>query len=394
MRILIGHNQYQNYGGEDAVAMAEQRLLEEHGHTVYKYTRSNTELKNFPFKEKSRFMWYLAWSDKSYQELRKIIREFKPDIAHFHNIYFMMTPAVYYACQDEGVPVVQSLHNFRPLCANGLLFRNNHVCEKCLKGSLLNGIWHRCYQKSWIISALLVRMLSAHRKMNTWKDKVDAFITATEFTKSKYLQAGFAPDKIFIKPNFLYASPPELKADQGYALYVGRLSEEKGVEVLVNAWKEIKDYPLKIVGDGPLKAYLSGLLHNNQIQNVELLGHVDDNKRNQLLQGAKFVIVPSICYETFSLIVAESMAYGVPVIGSRLGSLQEIIEDQKDGMLFEAGNSQDLANKVKQCISSPEYENMRRQALAKYQKQFSTLANYEILMNIYNNVLSKNYPRS
>lgn len=393
MRILIGHNEYQNFGGEDAVALAELKLLTDHGHTLHLYTRSNAELKKFSFKDKSRFMWYLAWSDQSYRELRRIIRDFKPDVAHFHNIYFMMSPAVYYACKDERVPVVQSLHNFRPLCANGLFFRNNRVCEDCLNGSLFNGIRHRCYQKSWIISALVVRMLAAHRKMNTWKDKVDAYITATEFTKQKYVQAGIAPDKIFIKPNFIYPSPRETAVDQGYALYVGRLSEEKGVEVLIKAWKEIKDCPLKIAGDGPLKPYLSGFIHNNQIANVELLGHVDQGRYEQLMQGAKFIVVPSICYENFPRIVAEAMAYGVPVIASRLGSLQEIIEDKKDGMLFETGNSQDLADKVRQCLGSADYYQMKAQAFLKYEQKFSDQVNYEIMMNIYNKVLAKNHHR-
>lgn len=390
MRILIGHNQYQNFGGEDAVALAEQKLLEDHGHAVRLYTRSNAELKSFSLSEKSRFMWYLAWSDKSYQELRKIVREFKPDVAHFHNIYFMLSPAVYYACKDEKVPVVQSLHNFRPLCANGLFFRNNRVCEDCLNGSLFNGIRHRCYQKSWIISALVVRMLMAHRKMNTWKDKVDAYITATEFTKQKYVQAGIAPDKIFIKPNFIYPSPKETAVDQGYALYVGRLSDEKGVEVLIKAWKEIKDCPLKIAGDGPLKPYLSGFIHNNQIANVELLGHVDQGRYEQLMQGAKFMVVPSICYENFPRIVAEALAYGVPVIASRLGSLQEIIADKVNGGLFEAGNAGDLIEKVRWIYHQADLEFLKKNARASYKVRFSDDVNYEILQNIYENVLKKN----
>lgn len=390
MRILIGLNQYQNFGGEDAVALAEQKLLEDHGHAVRLYTRSNAELKSFSLSEKSRFMWYLAWSDKSYQELRKIVREFKPDVAHFHNIYFMLSPAVYYACKDEKVPVVQSLHNFRPLCANGLFFRNNRVCEDCLNGSLFNGIRHRCYQKSWIISALVVRMLMAHRKMNTWKDKVDAYITATEFTKQKYVQAGIAPDKIFIKPNFIYPSPKETAVDQGYALYVGRLSDEKGVEVLIKAWKEIKDCPLKIAGDGPLKPYLSGFIHNNQIANVELLGHVDQGRYEQLMQGAKFMVVPSICYENFPRIVAEALAYGVPVIASRLGSLQEIIADKVNGGLFEAGNAGDLIEKVRWIYHQADLEFLKKNARASYKVRFSDDVNYEILQNIYENVLKKN----
>ncbi|MGE0268331.1 MAG: glycosyltransferase [Candidatus Omnitrophota bacterium] len=389
MRILIGHNQYQNFGGEDAVALAEQQLLQDNGHEVIVYSRSNTELTKFSFREKSRFMWYLAWSDQSYRELRKLIRDTKPDIAHFHNIYFMMSPAVYHASKDEGIPVVQSLHNFRPLCANGLFFRNNQVCEKCLNGSLFNGIKHRCYQKSWVISALVVRMLMAHRKMNTWKNKVDAYITATEFTKQKYVRAGIAPDKIFIKPNFIYPPTKEQAVDQGYALYVGRLSDEKGVEVLIKAWKEIKEYPLIIAGDGPLMPYVSGFIHNNQLTNVSLLGHVGQDKYDQLMRGARMVVVPSICYENFPRIVAEAMAYGIPVVASRLGSLQEIIHDQKEGFLFEPGNPGALVDAVRLCLNEKGYAGIKQQAFNKYIQSFSSDVNYSALMKIYQQVLQQ-----
>lgn len=387
MKILIGHNQYQNFGGEDAVALAEQQLLQDNGHEVIVYSRSNAELKKLSFSEKSRFMWYLAWSDQSYRELRKLIRDTKPDIAHFHNIYFMMSPAVYHACKDEGVPVVQSLHNFRPLCANGLFFRNNHVCEDCLNGSLFNAIRHRCYQNSWIISALVVRMLTAHRKMNTWKNKIDAYITATEFTKQKYVLAGISPEKIFIKPNFIYPSPKTLAADQGYALYVGRLSDEKGVEVLIKAWKEIKGYPLIIAGDGPLMPYLSGFIQNNQLKNVSLLGHVEQDKYENLMLGARMVIIPSVCYENFPRIAAEAMAFGIPVVASRLGSLKEIIEDQKEGFLFEPGNPRALAEAVKSCLEFKEYALMKQRALTKYNQSFSSEVNYSALMAVYHQIL-------
>lgn len=388
MRILIGHNQYQNFGGEDAAALTEMKLLQDKGHDVHLYSRTNAELKNFSIGEKSRFMWYLAWSEQSYQELRKIIREFKPAIAHFHNIYFMMSPAVYYACKDEGVPVVQSLHNFRPLCVNGLFYRDNHVCEDCLNGSLFNGIRHKCYQESYLISALVARMLKAHRKMGTWKNMINAYITATEFTRQKYISAGFAAEKIFIKPNLFYPAPHGTSQDKGYGLYMGRLSEEKGLDMLVKAWKDIDQLPLKIAGDGPQRQYLSGYIQNNKIKNIELLGHVvqDQQQYKALMQGAKFIIVPSVCYENFPRIVAEAMAYGIPVIASRLGSLKEIIQHEVDGFLFEAGNPHDLAEKVSQCLHTSRYNEMKKHALMKYAEKYSAEVNYETLLNIYRKV--------
>lgn len=383
MRVLVGHNEYQSFGGEDAVAAAEQRLLMDQGHEVYSYRRSNQELADMSAREKTRFIWYLAWADKSYKELRKIIQEFKPDVVHFHNIYFMMSPAVYHACKDEGVPVVQSLHNFRPLCANGLFFRADQVCEKCLHGSLLNGVRHRCYQKSLVISALVVRMLKTHRKMNTWRDKVDAYITATEFTRKKYIQAGFNADQIYVKPNFIYPEPSTLAVDGNYALYVGRLSPEKGLEVLIQAWKDNSMLPLKIVGDGPSKQYLSGYIQNNGISNVELLGHLGDEEYDELMRNAKCVIIPSTCYENFPRVAAEAMSYGLPVIASRLGSLQEIIDDRVNGCLFDVGDAEDLKKSLKWLITQADISQIKANALKSYNENFKSDHNYATLLKIY-----------
>lgn len=387
MRILVGHNTYQAFGGEDAVAASEEELLRSRGHEVRVYGRSNAELNKLTLKEKSRFLWYLGWNEQSYREVRQLIQEFQPEVAHFHNIYFMMSPSVYHACRDEGVPVVQSLHNFRPLCANGLLFRDNHVCEDCLKGSLIPGVLHRCSQNSVIISTMVTRMILSHRKMKTWHDKISTYITATEFTRQKYIAAGFDGDKIFVKPNFVAAPPEGDGKDRGYALYVGRLSDEKGVDILIRAWKGLSEIPLKIAGDGPSRMFLSGYIQRHGLKHVALLGHVDNPKYHELMSGARFLVLPSICYENFPRIAAEAFSYGLPVVASKLGSLQEVIDDGITGKLFETGNEEALAAAARSLYAADVLPRMREATQRKYHAAYSPQRNYDKLLEVYERAL-------
>ena len=388
MRVLIGHNAYQNFGGEDAVAASEEQLLRGRGHDVRVYSRSNAELNQLSLKDKSRFLWYLGWNEESYQQVRALIRDFRPDIVHFHNIYFMMSPAVYHACHAEGVPVVQSLHNFRPLCLNGLLFRNNRVCEDCLKGSLLPGVAHRCSQQSMIISAMVARMIRSHRRLRTWSDKVGTYITATEFTRKKYVDAGFPADRIFVKPNFVEEPSTKAETDKGYALYVGRLSEEKGVETLIRAWKGLADVPLRIAGDGPARTLLSGYIQRFGLKNVSLLGHVAEEKFHELMSGARFLILPSLCYENFPRIAVEALSYGLPVVASRLGSLVEVIDDGVTGRLFEPGDGESLAQAVRELFGNAALGEKRKAARAKFEEAYSPQKNYDKLLEIYERALA------
>ncbi len=394
MKILVAHNKYRARGGEDAVAEAEAQLLRDNGHDVHLYERSNRELNQMSMTEKTRHMWYLAWSQQSYRDMKDTLERIRPDVVHFHNIYFMMSPAVYYACQEAGVPVVQSLHNFRPLCANGLFFRDNQVCEKCLHGSLNHGIRYRCYQNSLLISALVVRMLKSHRKMKTWQTQVNAYITATEFTRQKYIQAGFNGGRIYVKPNFIYPAPEHTGEERGYALYIGRLSDEKGLEVLIKSWVNQSELPLRIAGEGPLLAYLSGFKHNKGITNVSLLGRVNDEQYHELMSGATCLIVPSVCYENFPRIAAEAMAYGLPVIASRLGSLEEIIDDGVNGGLFEPGNPEALKERIDWLMQEADRPRMRQASRQAYEERFNSQRNLEMLLDIYQQTINGHKSKS
>jgi glycosyltransferase involved in cell wall biosynthesis len=388
MKILVGHNFYQTFGGEDAVFKAETQMLRSFGHTVITYERNNDELNAGSIFAKLKALWNLSWSERTYQEVRQLIQQNRPDVAHFHNIYFAISPSAYYACQDEGVPVVQSLHNFRLFCSNGLFYRNQQVCEDCLKKTLWQGVIHGCYKNSRFITYCVNRMLENHRHRKTWQQKINLFITASEFGKNKLVQAGLDPRKIRIKPNFLDWDPGKESVDKNFALYVGRLSEEKGLDTLIDAWKKVKDFPLKLIGQGPLEEWVKEQVNNYNLSHVQVLGFAEAEQYKRLMREASFVVVPSRCYENFPRIVAESYAFGKPVVASRLGSLAEIVEDTETGLLFTAGDGNDFAEKVNWMITHPQQRSqMGKSARQAYEKKYDARHNYELLMDIYQSAI-------
>lgn len=392
MRILIGHNYYKISGGEDAVVEAEYSLLKDSGQEVFLYRRSNVELDSSSLAGKFRHLRRLGWSPRTYKDIKAIIKRFRPDVAHFHNIFYVITPAAYFACKDEGIPVVQSQHNFRLLCSNGLFYRQNKVCEDCLDKSLWQGVYHGCYGNSRVLTAFIAGMLMDHWKKGTWEHMVDIYITASRFGRQKLIDAGINSNKVLVKPNFVYPDPGIDKNERNgrYALYVGRLSAEKGIEVLCDAWKAVPDFPLRIIGDGPLADALLERVRRLGITNVEFLGYVDHVQYERNMREAAFLIVPSLSYENFPRVVAEAFAYGVPVVASRLGSLEEIIEDKGNGILFDAGDPSDLARKARWMIAQrAERQRMGSYARQAFEQKYSARQNYGQLMNIYKKVVAK-----
>lgn len=389
MKILIVHNRYQQPGGEDAVVRTEFNLLKDFGQDVRLYERGNDEIKDYSLLERMNFLWEMGWSEDSYRDIRKILKEFSPDVVHCHNIFFTITPSVYQACRDEGIPVVQSLHNFRLLCSNALFFRNHQICEECIeRNDLTRGIYHRCYKKSWLLTAAVVRMIKQHWQKGTWVNMVDHYIMASEFGRQKYAAAGIPKEKISVKPHVVYPDAPKSHQDMGYALCVGRLSEEKGVRTLLEAWREAGDLPLKIAGDGPLADELRQYVKDHHIPNVEFLGFISDEQYHSYMRGAKLLIVPSICYENFPRIVVEAYSYGIPVVASSLGSFPEIVKDKQTGRLFKPACAHDLAEKIQWILSHEAELNIMRQNVKKlHREEYSGLKNYEMLMDVYRMVI-------
>lgn len=380
MNILFVHNRYQHLGGEDGVLDAEMELMSTHGHRVALAMQDNASIDTL--KAKVRSALNVAYSADNRVWMSQQITQFRPDIVHVHNFFPLLTPSIYDACADHRVPVVQTLHNFRIICPGGLLLRNGQVCEKCVGGSAYNAVWHRCYRDSVVGSFAVARMVQKHRSQSTWSEKVDRIIALTDFAKSKFSEAGIPVESMSVKPNFVTdanSSPDPDNARRGGALFVGRLSAEKGVATLAGAWRSL-DVPLRVAGSGPLDNEFQSL----DDKTVHLLGRLDRNAVFNEIRQADFLIVPSECYEGFPLVIAEAFMLGTPVLASRLGSMAEIIEDGVTGRLFDAGSPEDLSKQVRWMREHPDrVRQMGMNARREYEKKYTPGRNHELLMRIY-----------
>jgi glycosyltransferase involved in cell wall biosynthesis len=390
LRVLAVHNHYQQPGGEDQVFAAETRLLEAHGVEVIRYTAHNDRVASLRPLELTR---KTLWNDESYRDLEKLIREERPDIMHAHNTFPLISPAAYKAARDGGIPVIQTLHNFRLLCANGLLFRDGHVCEDCVGRTIpWPAVAHRCYRGDLAASAVVATMLVYHRTRGTWQKDVDLFIAPTDFARGKLIEGGLPAAKIVVKPNFVEweVDAPRLEdeGERDYMLYVGRLSAEKGIHTLIAAWKDSAGLlPLRIVGDGPLRDEVLRATATNPL--VQWLGYQPASRVRQLLRGARALVFPSECYEMFPLVVLEAYSSGLPVIGSRSGALQSIIRDGETGLLFAVANPANLGEKVLWASENRDsMAIMGRNALAVYREQYTGAVNYELLRAVYARAIS------
>lgn len=396
MKVLLIHNFYSSSApsGENSVFKNEITLLRKKGIPAITYTRFNDEIANFSFLGKLSVSFQLPWSMKTYKELKEIIKREKPDIAHFHNIWYLITPSAYYACKDMGIPVIQTFHNFRIFCANGLLLRNYQVCEDCLGKLPFNAIKYGCYRNSRIYSLPIVLTQYINSILKTWQNKVDAYIALTEFAKDKLIQSGLSHEKFFVKPNFISNPPIPCYKFDNYILFVGRLSAEKGINILIEAFKLVNNnhhkVSLIIVGDGALRDQLELKVKKEMLKQIEFLGKKSRSDVLNLIQRAKFVVFPSICYEMFPLVVIEAFACGKPVIASSIGAMAELVEDGKTGLLFESGNANDLAEKIKWMLEHEEERiQMGKNARQVFEEKYTAERNFEILIKIYTEVIRR-----
>jgi glycosyltransferase involved in cell wall biosynthesis len=361
-------------------------MLRAHGHEVTQYSLHNESIDAMSGLEVAS---RTIWSRPAFRELRQLFRTHRPQIAHFHNTLPLISPAAYYAARAENVRVVQTLHNFRLCCANSLLFRDGEVCEKCLgKAIPWPGIVHKCYRDSRAASAAIVTMLTAHRALGTWWKAVDVYIALTEFGRRKLVAGGLPAEKIAIKSNFVYPDPGPGAGTGRYAVFVGRLSAEKGVETLLKAWRHLGGLlPLRLLGDGPMAGVVKEAAAKDAM--IQWLGNVPLGAVYALIGEATFLILPSECYETFARVAVEAFAKGTPVIASQLGAMAEIVDDGRTGLHFRPGDSVDLAAKVRRLLADPRrLVGMRQAARQEFRQNFTADSNHKILMAIYERALN------
>ena len=393
MKIVLVHNSYQQGGGEDVVFAQERRNLERAGHDVLVYHRSNSEIENLgarPF-DRIALAKNTIWSSNTRREFEALLAREAPDLVHVHNTFFMISPSIYTACRDRGVPVVQTLHNFRLLCPAGTLYRDGAVCEACLTSGVWSSVRYSCYRESRAATATVALMLATHTLLGTWRHSIDTYIALTNFSRDKFISAGLDPDKIAVKPNFVDPDPGERTNVGDYALYIGRLSEEKGASVLVEAWRRLPvRCPLHVVGEGPLRATLESKAQEYAASRINFRGRLSREETIALVKGARFVVVPSTCYEGFPMAIAEAMACGTPLICSRLGAMKEIVADHATGLHFTPGDPDDLAREVDWALKQPaDMEEMGRAARREYEAHYTAERNYSILMEIYERTLTR-----
>jgi len=385
MNILQIHNGYQQPGGEDVVVAQERRLLERRGHKVSLYHRSNHELETLSFRQRCRLITRIVSASDSRLAVRALLRELKPDVVHVHNTFAMVSPGIYEVCHEENAPVVQTLHNYRVLCPASTLYRDGASCEECVRHGLLSSVRHGCYHDSRAMSAAIALMLQVHRSRNTWDQHIDAYIALSNFARNKFVEAGIAPQKIHVKPNFVEPDPGERSHPGTYAVFVGRLSPEKGAQTLLEAWQDLPaKIPLVIVGDGPMRPRLEAEAQKKKLANIAFAGRMDRGAVYQVMKSAAFVVVPSVWWEPFGLVVAEALACGTPVLGASVGAIPEMLQDYVTGLHFAPGDPISLRAKAAWAWKHlPELAAMGKAARQAYLDCYSAEVNYSLLMNIY-----------
>jgi glycosyltransferase involved in cell wall biosynthesis len=380
MRILVAHNAYLYRGGEDTVVEAEIALLRRHGHEVVLYRRDNAELDALP-------LWQAAmdsvWSKRTVMEAGRLLASFRPHLIHAHNTFPLISPSLYGIADELGIPVVQTLHNFRLLCPQAMLMRNGRYCDDCVGRWPWRAVLHRCYRGSLAQSAVSAGMVSGHRMLGTWRNRVRRYIVLNQMCREIFIRGGLPPEKLSIKPNFVEANdvPGEHKRRGG--LFIGRLAAEKGLLTLAQAIRQTPVTRIAVCGSGPLQAFVE------QSEWLDYIGYEQGEALRTRIRNAEFLVMPSTGIESFGLAAIEAFACGTPVIASRHGGLREIVEHGHNGLLVTPGNADELAEAIAYAVSNP--IQMRRMGLEAYQTylaRYTPERNYSTLMAIYHQTLA------
>ena len=390
LRVLVVHNAYQQAGGEDGVVAAEIALLRDHGNTVVELRRDNHEISGITGfglgLDRLRLAAQTLWSSAAHAQALALIGQHRPDVVHVHNTFPLISPSLYWACAQAGVPVVQTLHNFRLACPQAMFLRDGAVCESCLgKAVAWPALAHGCYRGSRVQTAVVVGMLALHRGLKTFETQVTRYIALNAFCRDKFIAAGLPAQRIAIKPNFAeVAAATAATAPRAGLLFVGRLAAEKGIEVLARAWPELASlrsdlaFGLRVAGSGDAGAALEGLT------GVTLLGRQSAAQIQHEMQSAIALVMPSTWYENFPLTLVEAFGAGLPVIASRIGALAELVEDGVTGLLFEPGNAADLARVMRWAADHPQQmAAMGARARLRFDALYTPAINYRQLRTIY-----------
>ncbi len=388
MKVLLIHNQYKQAGGEDSVFRAESDLLSRHGHQVEQLLYDNSVIKTFF--EKCMAGLKTIYNPDSAHALKIKIQDFDPDVIHVHNFLPLVSPSILFTAKKLGVPVVLTLHNYRLLCPSATLFFDGRIYEKSIHSIFpFDAIWKGVYRNSKIQTAVVALMTAMHNIIGTWKNKVDCYITLTQFAKEKFENSSLSisTDKLFVKPNFVSDFGRGALVRNDFFLFIGRLTEEKGIRTLLKA-ADSHNFKLTIIGDGPMRKMVEDSALQNS--NICYLGFQSKSTVLEHLKKCRALIFPSIWYEGFPVTILEAFSTCTPVIASNLGGMKEIVRNRVNGLHFEPGNHQDLVSKIMEVTEKKEFaKNLSDNARLSYLDHYTPAKNYAKLVGIYNTLVGQ-----
>lgn len=396
LRVLQVHNQHApGWGGEETVVALEKRLLRERGHVVEEFRVSNAHLKNASIFWQILAVPSFLWSHQSYRALRRRIAEFEPDVVHVHNTFPELSLSVFWAAHRSGVPVVETLHNFRHVCANALLLRDGVRCEKCVGRPGWSALRHRCYADSRGRTAVVVAISALHRKLGTFSRKVDAYIALNDFNREIFRRGGLPENKLLVKPNFVPASPLGNCPRKRQAVFAGAMTPSKGVRLLLKAWgmAALAEFKLLLIGEGPERktlerefAHLGNIAWCGQLERPEILAR---------MAASRILVFPSLAYENCPMVVLEALSVATPVVSANHASLAAIVQHQREGLMFPTGDPQACASALRDALHADEHTWSRWSSAARqtHAEHYSDAVNYRQLISIYRNLLQPRLAR-
>lgn len=367
MRVLQLHTRYREPGGEDAVVKAEAEILRRRGHEVIQHGGRNP-----PHPLRAAGSLCLApWNPSATAAIRRLVTEARPDVAHVHNTWYALSPAVIRALSRAGVPVVLTMHNYRVLCVNGQLFRDGQVCETCVGSHPWHGVRHQCYRGSALLSIPAAATIALHRRLGTWTEDVDVLLAITEEARQRFVEGGLPAERVRIKPNFVFDPGPRTTPASGSntVLFVGRLSPEKGVDVLLDAWRRAAPAPLELVvlGDGPAREELE-----LSSPGVRFEGHVPPEEVRRRMLAARALALPSVWQEPADpLVVLEALAAGLPVLASAVGGLPRLLGRTGAGWLIPPGSVTAWREALERLTDGNRVAEASRRGRAVYERCFT-----------------------
>ena len=391
MKILVIHNRYRERTGEDSVFDREVKLLLSYGHTVHTWIVDNQAIQVNNAYRKLSLAVKTVWAGNSFREIFSNIIELKPDIVHVHNTLPLLSPTVFHACYKAHVPVVHTLHNYRLICPANTLFRDGNICEDCVDGSLLNSVIHSCYRDSRSQTATVAAMLQFHRACGTWKNKVSGYIALSEFQRAKLDHIGVPTDNIYIKPNFIEGKLKSKSSHKfgSYYLFVGRLIDEKGIQLLIEGYTSTSTkYPLIIMGPGYLEKIVVKAAASNPL--IRYLGTQPKSEVLNWMENAIALLFPSVWYECSPMTILEAFSCSLPVVSSNIGAITDMVKHQKTGYVFSPASSQALTRAIQWIEQNSEiWLAMKRDLFQHINPVYFQAANYERLIEIYRSVIDK-----